>query len=94
MMPSAIRTGYLLHDDRVSGGKKVESEIVTCSHCQKVVMKHFWQVQGGWCSACSKHICYECAQGREKRREPCKTFLQIVDEHVEKQARERNFKEV
>ena len=43
-------------------GKIVESDTVTCAHCQVVTFVSLAGPEStGWCLKCSKHICGPCA---------------------------------
>jgi hypothetical protein len=52
--------GYFFNDDRASGGKFVEDDLVGCAHCPKPTKKAQWKLQGGMCFVCSKPMCAEC----------------------------------
>lgn len=54
--------GYLLIDDRASGGKLREYDTLGCGHCQGVIDKKRWRLEGGIykCSGCKKALCHNC----------------------------------
>lgn len=60
--------GYLLIDNRASGGGMVESATVTCSHCHVVVVLNPLRTRArGHCRKCDKYVCdnprcnFECS---------------------------------
>jgi len=52
--------GYYFNDDRCSGGKLEEADLLGCSHCHKPVKKADWRERGGFCMCCDKPICDAC----------------------------------
>jgi hypothetical protein len=61
-MPSRHRPeGYLLIDDRCSGGRLRETATATCSHCHvQVVLNPLRQRERGYCRKCDAYICDTC----------------------------------
>ncbi len=55
-------SGYFLNDDRASGGKKVEDDIVGCNHCHKPIKKTDWKMKGGFCTVCDRPLCHSCVE--------------------------------
>ena len=49
--------GYLLIDNTASGGVKIEDDIFTCGHCEKVLRLSQWKEEGGFCGRCQSRIC-------------------------------------
>jgi hypothetical protein len=50
--------GYLLVDNRASGGGYTETKTRRCSHCQKMVLLHpERQRPRNWCMKCDSYIC-------------------------------------
>jgi hypothetical protein len=76
--PHARRAGYLLNDNTASGGKKQEADVVTCAHCQKIILLQKWKDDGGWCARCSKPVCGTCSDRMLTRG--CEPFTKWVDE--------------
>ena len=79
MTPFTRNAGYLLNDDRNSGGKKTEADIQTCPHCQAVINMQEWSkapVQN-FCLKCMKPACnnQECQE--------CIPFLKKIDEFAD-----------
>lgn len=54
------RAGYLLADDRASGGKVDEADMLGCSHCQALMKRHLWSDDGGFCHGCDAPVCGPC----------------------------------
>lgn len=52
--------GYFMNDDRSSGGKLDEDDLVGCGHCPKPLKKAQWKTQGGMCFVCTKPLCNHC----------------------------------
>lgn len=57
-----MKTGYLMVDDRVSGGTLREADVATCSHCQaQVVLNPLRTRERTVCFKCAKYVCDSCA---------------------------------
>ena len=72
--------GYLLSDNRASGGALREADLLTCTHCQKVITKDSWKAGdggNGWCMKCSAPICGTCSN--RMLTEGCLPFVQRID---------------
>ena len=58
-------SGYFMNDDRASGGKLSEDDVIACAHvapgCRGAAMKKSeWKLKGGMCLACAKPLCFAC----------------------------------
>jgi hypothetical protein len=53
--------GYLWSDNRCSGGKFEEADILGCKHCQGLIDKRKWRVEGAFCHVCDSPLCSYCA---------------------------------
>lgn len=76
--------GYLLHQDRNIGGKKVEFETISCPHCQQVAAIHKKGCSksvkfNNWCGRCCKPICRGCAAIMQKLGNCPGPFIAIVE---------------
>lgn len=68
--------GYFFNDDRASGGKFDEDDILACAHTGVAMKKSDWKRHGGICMVCGKPIsaaAYERAkrfgcEGPEEKR--------------------------
>lgn len=76
--------GYLLIDNRASGGGVQEDRTYTCSHCQAiVVLNSERQRERAYCRGCNHRICDGCAAIRAQTL-TCKTYEQVIDESLNK----------
>lgn len=72
--------GYLLSDNRLSGGALVELPIVTCSHCQRgVVMNPGRTREREYCPKCDHYLCDQCGLTRKLDGGECRNFNQLLD---------------
>jgi len=69
--------GYLLK--WTEGGAKIELEAdtISCSHCQKVLLKNRWKKQGAWCWRCGHAICSMCDE--KSHVTGCVPFMQMIE---------------
>jgi len=77
--------GYLLADDRASGGLRDEQDMLGCNHCQRLMKKPDWKADGGFCHGCDAPVCPQCAD-----RIPyhgCEKFLAMLEGQLEKKYR-------
>lgn len=71
----------------VAKGQLFEAPIITCSHCQAMVVPNTARTRDrAWCSKCDKYICDDCAalmhrtlECRDRRR-----LLDQVQEDIER----------
>lgn len=54
--------GYFLNDDRASGGKLAEDDILACAHHGAAMKKAQWKLKGGMCMVCNKPLCLKCVE--------------------------------
>ncbi len=54
--------GYLMIDNRASGGELHEYDTTGCRHCQRVLDIKKWKESLGhwWCSKCDGPVCSSC----------------------------------
>jgi hypothetical protein len=69
--------GYLVKWEE--GGAKIvlEADTIDCRHCQKVLLKHAWREQGGWCFKCGWPVCAPCFA--KLQTDGCRPFRQQVE---------------
>lgn len=81
-------SGYMLNDNRCSGGKVEEADVLGCKHCCAVIFKASWVEEGAYCHQCDGPICTACD------RDPnCKNFMRQLDQaNDEAYRREQNAK--
>ena len=83
--------GYLLNDNRCSGGKLEEAAMLGCNHCQKLIVKSEWQADGAFCHCCDAPVCGPC--GDRARYVGCAPFLKTLEQAIEETyRREQNAK--
>lgn len=59
-----------------------ETPTYTCSHCQHVVvMNPLRSREREYCRGCDSYICDGCGF-LKKQGSPCKTYAQMIDEHM------------
>ena len=82
-MPKSVFNGHgwFLNDDRASGGQKTEDDILSCSHCQKMMRKRNWQQRGAWCVNCVKPICHPCSE--RMKVHGCEAFAMRVERAID-----------
>lgn len=90
--PHVHNSGYYRNDDTCSGGKKVEADIQSCSHCQAVIKMQSWKEEGDWCSRCSKPICKAC--GEDLALNGCRPFLQKLEQSLERDFHRAQFRKL
>lgn len=84
-MPSIFQGhGYVLNDNRASGGIKKEYDILTCTHCQRVINATNWKAgngTNGWCRCCNAPICGPCAT--KMLSEGCVPYIQQIERSLD-----------
>jgi len=71
--------GFLLEDNRASGGVLKESPVATCAHCHaQVVLQPCRTRERGVCWHCDKYLCDGCAFLYARTRE-CRSFQRTLD---------------
>ena len=67
----------------VRSGGVFESGTITCSHCQRqVVLNPDRSRERGYCPKCDHYLCDSCNLVRVQTG-ICRTFKQVMDDHVE-----------
>lgn len=54
------QSGYLINDNRASGGLREEDDILACNHCSALLRASEWKRAGGYCTGCDKPLCTRC----------------------------------
>lgn len=75
-------SGYLLVDDRASGGRLVEADMLGCNHCQALLKKNEWREDGGHCGGCMQPVCGPCAD--KILTHGCEPFLRQLEAALER----------
>lgn len=72
--------GYLMIDDRASGGGLLEGATYTCNHCNAIVVKNAERTRERHvCRGCGRVICDVCAEIRATTLQ-CVPMEQVIDE--------------
>lgn len=71
--------GYLLVDNRLSGGSVFESPTITCKHCQRIVVLNPNRTRSrGYCPSCNGYVCDTCEAIRVQTGD-CKSFERLAE---------------
>jgi DNA-directed RNA polymerase subunit RPC12/RpoP len=82
-MSASRELGYLMVDNRLSGGKLFESSTYTCTHCNAVVVMNLDRKrERAKCHACRHQICDNCAAVYSKTHE-CLNLARRIDKQFE-----------
>ena len=73
--------GYLLNDNRASGGACDEYDTVACKHCRRAMVKVRNATSGYFCFPCGGPICEPCAATKV-----CTPFLAKIERALGRQA--------
>lgn len=80
--------GYILLDNRASGGQLFEGSTYTCTHCSGVVILNPARKRERYkCVACDHQICDNCAAAYHLTNE-CKSLKRLADTLLEQAARQ------
>ena len=79
--------GYYTNDNRASGGRLEEDDLVGCEHCQASVKRAEWKMHGGYCRECDSPLCITCAEKAVKFG--CDNFKRLVERRWEELQRGR-----
>lgn len=77
--------GYLLNDNRASGGELREYDTVSCKHCQAIIKLSVGKKKKitYWCGPCSGEICEHC---KSTDNGVCIPFMKKLEERLRRQA--------
>lgn len=81
--------GYLLADDRASGGSREEADMIGCKHCLALMRRASWQEDGGFCHCCDAPVCGPCAD--KILTHGCTPFMRQLEQALETDYRRRQF---
>lgn len=74
--------GWLMIDNRASGGELIETATLHCKHCQRTFRKNLWRIRArGYCPKCDSYCCDLCEAVRVKTGE-CRDFERFADEYL------------
>ena len=85
--------GYIMNDNRASGGVLTEDDVLGCKHCQACIDKRNWKAFGeNRCFKCDEPVCSICNLKMRATGE-CTNFEKVVERAVEDRVRaEQNAK--
>ena len=67
--------GYLMIDDRNSGGELKQYDTLTCAHCNAIVVLNPNRIRlRAWCYSCNAYVCDDKACARD-----CYSILRCID---------------
>lgn len=79
--------GYVMNDNRASGGKLVEADVLGCGHCQCSISKPNWIAYGeNKCWSCDEPMCSICTF-EYKATHVCTNFKKLVERKFEERRR-------
>lgn len=84
--------GYVMVDNRASGGGMREDDILGCKHCQAAIDKSKWKENGAFCHACDGPICSHCDVRTSAFG--CENFERKFARAIEDQYRREQFRKV
>ena len=71
--------GYLLIDNRATHGGVLETSTLTCSHCQRQIIRNPDRTRDrAYCPKCDHYICDGCEMLRIQTG-MCRPFKQVLD---------------
>lgn len=85
--PHTKNAGWLWSDNTASGGKKVEADVQSCTHCQCVILMQEWRkvengaMNGGFCMRCNAPICGPCQTLALTKG--CTPFIEFVERETD-----------
>jgi hypothetical protein len=86
--------GYVMNDNRSSGGKLVEDDVLGCGHCQTCINRANWKAYGeNRCFSCDEAICSICLFEMKNTGCGCQNFKRAFERAIEdRYRREQNAK--
>lgn len=76
--------GYYLNDDRESGGGKTENDVLTCGHCQAIILRSEWREDGCHCWCCDSAVGVRCGCAARMITRGCENFVRRVEAAIER----------
>lgn len=89
-MPRSVYNGagYVMSDNRASGGTLLEDDVLGCGHCQASISKTNWRAYGeNKCSTCDEPVCSVCKFIMAANGGRCSNFKMMVEKVIEAKAR-------
>lgn len=88
--PHRRGAGYLINGVNLT--RPFEADILTCAHCQKILLLSAWKEEGGFCRREMKPLCLRCAD--RALTFGCEPFLKKLEAHTREQYRTFQFHQV
>lgn len=83
----AVTAGRASIMPHVAKGRRFEGATLTCSHCERIVIKNLDRArQRAYCPKCNHFICDWC-EAERVRTGQCKPFKQVIDEFYDAAAK-------
>jgi hypothetical protein len=79
--------GYLLNDDRSSGGAVDEADMLGCKHCQRTIRKRLWADDPTYCPRCDAPVCGPCHARIDDHG--CEPFIAKINRQLDAAYRQR-----
>lgn len=83
--PHTRGAGYLLDGLSLNASQRTESDMASCTHCQKAIRLQQWQKKGAWCNRCFAPICLRC--GKLMQTQGCTPFIKMIEQYAEQMVR-------
>ena len=88
--PHAKGAGYLINGVNLT--RPFEADVLTCAHCQKILLLHLWKEEGGFCRREMKPLCLACAD--RALMFGCEPFLKKLEQFTREQVKVTQFHKV
>jgi len=89
------QAGYVMSDNRPSGGLLVEDDVIACLHCQASISRRNWRAYGeNRCFTCDGPMCSCCTFEYGSNGHVCNNFKMRVERMVEDKARSEQLSKV
>lgn len=63
-----------------------EFDCLSCAHCQAVLRRQRFTVEGAWCSRCGDGICSACAREMQQNGGVCASWKERIDRALSRRA--------
>lgn len=74
------REGYLLIDNRASGGIMTEVAVITCGHCHQQLIVNPLRIRvRGHCLKCDHYLCDRCENNKKISGGECANLNDTID---------------
>lgn len=84
--------GYFINNQLGPAREKQEDDVLTCAHCQAILLAHAWREEGGFCRSEMKPLCLRCAD--RALVYGCEPFMKKLEGFTRSQYRYQQFLKV